>query len=355
MQLINKTLYVKKNSKFYLKEEIIDKPLANQYTVKILRSSICSSDMNRVFNRGAYFYPISLGHEFSGEIIDQSPNLKKSKLFKIGDKVSVFPLIPCFKCLNCRGRKFNYCIDYDYYGSRRDGSFSKYINVFEWNLHKINNLEIKYSSLVEPIAVAFESIKKIVSIKKNKKILIIGSGFIGSVICKILSYKLKKLDLYTIDRNVSKLNNLKKISTTIKNDIKNLSKIKFLPQFDYILDASSAPNTIGLLIEKLNYDGNLIILSNHFKENILNSSQTSLILRRNLHITGSWNSDFKGKGKTWEKAIRFIQKENNFLNKIVYGPIKLDEIPYYFNCLSKKQKNKDFFNPLKIIVNNEAS
>jgi len=355
MQLINKILYVKKNSKFFIKEEILDKPLTSQYTIKVLRSSICSSDMNRVFNKGAYFYPISLGHEFSGEIIDQSPNLKNSKVFKIGDKVSVFPLIPCFKCLNCRSKKFNYCNNYDYYGSRRNGSFSKYINVYEWNLHKINQLEIKYSSLIEPIAVAFESIKKVISIKKNKKILIIGSGFIGSVICKILSSKLKKSDLYIIDRNATKLENLKKISTIINNDIKNVSKIKFLPQFDYILDASSAPNTIGLLIEKLNYDGNLIILSNHFKENILKSSQTSLILRKNLNITGCWNSDFKGMGKTWEKAIRFIQKESNFLNKIVYGPIKLDEIPYYFNCLSKKQKNKKFFNPQKIIINNETS
>mgnify|MGYP002875542137 CR=1 FL=1 len=354
MKFINKSIYVKKSSKFFIKEEQISKPSKNEFTIKVLRSSICSSDMNRVFGGGAYYYPILLGHEFSGIIVDKALNLKKSNTFKIGDKVSIFPLIPCFKCKNCSKKQYNYCINYDYYGSRRNGGFSRYLNVSQWNLHKINELNLKYSSLIEPVAVAFEALKKI-KIKQNQKILVVGSGFIGAVICKILSKKYKKKDLYVLDRNRPKLNKLDKISYVIKSDVINLYKKKDIPQFDYIFDASSAPNTIGIFIEKLDYNGKLIILSNHFKDNILKNYQTSLILRKNLELHGSWNSDFKGNGKTWENAISFIKNEEKFLDKIVYGPIKIDEIPNYFNYLKKKSKDKKYFNPQKIIINNEIS
>lgn len=354
MVFINKSIFVEKSSRFFIREDPIRRPIKNEVTIKILRSSICSSDMNRVFGRGAYYYPILLGHEFSGTIVDKALNLKKSKKFKIGDKVSIFPLIPCFKCKNCSKKQYNYCINYDYYGSRRNGGFSKYLNVSQWNLHAINDLNLKYSSLIEPIAVAFEAIKKI-KINQKQKYLVVGAGFIGSVICKILSKKCKKKYLYVLDRNRSKLNSLNKISNGINSDVINLLNKKNIPKFDYIFDASSAPNTIGIFIEKLDYHGTLIILSNHFKNNILKNSQTTLILRRNLKLLGSWNSDFKGSGKTWEKAISFIKTEEKFLKKIVYGPIKINDIPDYFNYLKKKSKNNKYFNPQKIIINNEIS
>ena len=38
--------------------------------VKVLASGICGSDVPRVLHNGAHFFPIVLGHEFSG-IVDQ--------------------------------------------------------------------------------------------------------------------------------------------------------------------------------------------------------------------------------------------------------------------------------------------
>lgn len=35
--------------------------------VRVRACGICGSDVPRVFNKGAFYYPIILGHEFSGE------------------------------------------------------------------------------------------------------------------------------------------------------------------------------------------------------------------------------------------------------------------------------------------------
>ena len=37
--------------------------------VKVKASGICGSDIPRVLHNGVHFYPIVLGHEFSGDVV----------------------------------------------------------------------------------------------------------------------------------------------------------------------------------------------------------------------------------------------------------------------------------------------
>ena len=38
--------------------------------IKVRYSGICGSDIPRVLNHGVHFYPIVLGHEFSGDVVE---------------------------------------------------------------------------------------------------------------------------------------------------------------------------------------------------------------------------------------------------------------------------------------------
>ena len=79
-----------------------------------------------------------MGHEFVGRVIKTGSKVNK---FEIGDLVSAFPLIPCHKCEYC-DKQYNLCEEYDYYGSRRDGSFSEVLDVNEWNIIKVKENKI---------------------------------------------------------------------------------------------------------------------------------------------------------------------------------------------------------------------
>ena len=143
--------------------------------------------------------------------------------------------------MNIAEEKFNLCKDYDYYGSRSDGSFCEILDVNEWNIFKIkNNHNIKLYSLIEPTAVSFnifESLKKIVTNKS--KILILGGGFIGKIIFRILKKYKKNLHIFVLDRNQFKLDLIKaKLSTQIllsKN--KNLFG-KLDSNFDIVIETT---------------------------------------------------------------------------------------------------------------------
>ena len=42
----------------------------DQVLVRIHATGICGSDVPRVLHHGAHFYPVVLGHEFSGDVVE---------------------------------------------------------------------------------------------------------------------------------------------------------------------------------------------------------------------------------------------------------------------------------------------
>ena len=71
----------------------IDMPVIkhqNDILIKVKACGVCGSDIKRVMSRGAYRYPIVIGHEFAGEVVDAGRN---EKGIKQGDRLTVMPLL----------------------------------------------------------------------------------------------------------------------------------------------------------------------------------------------------------------------------------------------------------------------
>ena len=60
----------------------------NEVLVKVRVTGICGSDVPRVLYNGAHYYPIVLGHEFSGEVVETGKNVTN---VSVGDRVSGIP------------------------------------------------------------------------------------------------------------------------------------------------------------------------------------------------------------------------------------------------------------------------
>ena len=122
------------NKKINIENLVLDSLKSTHCRVKIKNVGICSSDIQRGYGDGAYFYPLVMGHEISGEITEVGAEISE---FKIGDRVAVFPLLPCFKCKSCTRNTYTQCQNYSYYGSRQHGGYAEYLDVYTWNLLKI--------------------------------------------------------------------------------------------------------------------------------------------------------------------------------------------------------------------------
>lgn len=91
---------------------------AGEIKVHVRAAGICGSDVPRVFQSGAFYYPIILGHEFSGEVVEVADDVQD---LKVGDYVVGAPLIPCMKCEDCLRGNYASCKKYSFMGSKQQG------------------------------------------------------------------------------------------------------------------------------------------------------------------------------------------------------------------------------------------
>ena len=331
---ILRAVSLESNKNLKLTEINIPEIKPDECLIKIKVCGVCSSDIYRAFDKGAYFYPLIMGHEISGKIVEIGEEVKG---FKNGDKVSIFPLLPCFKCNSCKRKNYSTCINYKYYGSRNSGGFAEFMAVKNWNLIKINEISFENGAFLEPLSVVVHGLKKSSLIneesKFNKpKICIIGAGFLGLLMSEIIFNKLKNSEIHIIDKNQFKLD-----FTTSSNRIKThcLDKKeeweKFINieknSFDFIFELSGNETNFVRSINLSNANGKILWLGNIQTDLSINKNIVSSILRKELNIIGSWNSRFKHKDDDWQDSIDLIK--NGYVNpsKYITKSISLDELP----------------------------
>ncbi|MFC1566338.1 galactitol-1-phosphate 5-dehydrogenase [bacterium] len=293
--------------------------------IKVKCAGICNSDIYRAFNNEAYFYPLIMGHEFSG-VIKKVGNRVKD--FKEGDRVVVFPLIPCNECDFCKQKKYAQCLKYDYYGSRRNGAFAEYIAVKEWNLLKIpNSIGFEEASLIEPIAVALHAVKK-VKVSDNPNIAIIGAGLIGLIIAISLLEKNRNANIYVIDRNSDKLSFIKftNVNTILAKDNWVDEILNLTQGVDTVFEVCGAVDTFKNSLKILKSHGQAIWVGNIVGDLLLGKALVSDILRREIAIKGVWNSKYlHDNNDDWHDAIKFLKRNKSIIQKLITHKVRLNE------------------------------
>lgn len=344
-------LFLKSNKKFIIKNLKLNILKNNECRIKVVNVGVCSSDVQRSFNNKSYKYPLIMGHEICGRVIKVGKNIKK---FKINDKVSVFPLIPCNKCNNCSQNNYHLCNNYQYYGSRNNGGYCDILDIKEWNLIKIpKKISYENAAMIEPLAVVISAIKKlnINYSKKEFKILIIGSGFLGLLALKIFKQINKKINISIIDKNSFKLKKAKKISSFqyLENKNKNNKYLKN-QQFDYILEATGSSNALQRSLELASNNANIVWIGNVSDKLNLDVNNIMKIIRKEIQIRGSWNSKFKNKkDDDWIDAIKYLNKGLN-IQDIITHRMELENIPEFIKKINNHKNKKNKFSYIKGLV-----
>ena len=155
----------------------IPEPSENQVLIRIKRIGICGSDIHVYHGTHPFTsYPVTQGHEVSGEIAKLGENIKN---FKIGQKVTIEPQVYCGKCHPCTHGKYNLCESLKVMGFQTTGTASEYFAV---DASKVTLLPENFSfddgAMIEPLAVTIHAAKRFQDLK-GAKVAILGAGPIG--------------------------------------------------------------------------------------------------------------------------------------------------------------------------------
>ena len=94
----------------------------NQVLVKIMNIGVCGSDIHVYHGKHPFTkYPVTQGHEVSGEITELGKNVTE---FQVGQKVTIEPQVYCGHCYPCRHGKYNLCEELKVMGFQTTGTAS---------------------------------------------------------------------------------------------------------------------------------------------------------------------------------------------------------------------------------------
>ncbi len=321
----------------------------NEALVKVMAVGICGSDIPRINKYGAYISPITPGHEFSGEIVEVGAAVKN---FKVGDRVTVPPLLPCFKCEFCQQGHYSLCKDYKYFGSRNDGAFAQYVAVPEPNLLKVaDNVSFEAAATADPLANALHAIKR-GGFKPGDKVCVFGLGAIGLYCIQYMKAKGAKIAV-AVDVDERKLQVARDCGADVAIDGRAADVVDQVIAAteggaDVCIDASGFPAAQHNAIEATAKHGTMVLLGISHQPLTLSEKCLDWVMRGEKAIVGSWNSFSKPfPGWEWTHGVESLADGTIDAEKVITHKLPLEEVPSIFDKIYKKELyfNKILFLP----------
>ena len=323
-----------------LRVEDVEKPkmMDDEAMVKVRAVGLCGSDIPRALVYGAHVSPITIGHEFSGEIEAVGKNVKN---FKPGDRVVVPPLIPCGKCEWCQKGIYSLCEDYDYYGSRRDGALAEYVSVKESNLLRVpEGVSYEDAATLDPCANAYHGLMR-GGFKEGDSVCVCGTGPIG-----LFAAQYAKLcgasQVIAVDVWDEKLNIAKKVGADVTINSLNEDPVEAVKKAtdgkgaNLVIDFSGVPAAQKQCILMASKMGRVVFLGISHKGLDLSEKEVDTIMRSQLGVIGSWNSFTKPyPGEDWTESLKMFGERGMTARDIISHRLPLDDCPGIFDKIKE--------------------
>lgn len=312
-------------------------PEKGEVLLKIRAAGICGSDIPRVFSKGTYHFPTIIGHEFAGEIVAaDDENL-------VGKGAAVFPLIPCGKCEACQTGHYAQCSSYDYYGSRRNGGMAEYLAVKQENLCLIpDGVSYEEAAMCEPTAVALHAIRK-TALGLGDTLVIYGIGTIGLIAAQWAKcVGVKKIIL--IARTDDKAAWAKKLGFPLAVNGKTEDVEAFIQNVtdgkgaNVCIEGTGSSEGWEMCIRSAGNFGMVLCLGNPQQEMQLSQDTYWKILRKELHIAGTWNSSFSQVKNDWQDALWGMQQKYVQLLPLITHRFALSEYRGAFQLMYERRE-----------------
>lgn len=302
-------------------------PTPGSVLVRVRACGVCGSDIPRIFKKGAYRFPLIPGHEFAGEVVSAGSPAEERY---IGLRVVVFPLIPCRRCPPCEVAAYAQCHSYDYLGSRSDGAFAEYVCVPVWNLVTCpEGLSWEEAAMTEPLAVSLHALHQ-GSLRQGDVVYIAGAGPIG-LLTALAALRSGAAKICLSDIDPAKLDFARELGFSAVFDPREIRPEVYIRDecggADLVIEATGSSAAYEDALPAAKDFARVVLLGNPLDAMPLSQSIYWTILRKELRISGSWNSVYRYHGESeWTQALRLLSSGLQALRLITHQ-VTLDELP----------------------------
>jgi (R,R)-butanediol dehydrogenase/meso-butanediol dehydrogenase/diacetyl reductase len=258
-------------------------------------------------------FPLVFCHEFSG-IIDK---VCKGSSFKIGEAVTVNPLISCNVCQTCRQGNSYVCESLKLIGIDFNGGFAEYCLVPEENLVRIpEGMSLKLAAFAEPVAVGIHAVRGSV-FKMGDTAMVLGAGPIGLITATCLKVA-GAGEIIIAEREEKRLDFVKYLGFEAVSDLGKFEKNNNR-QIDEIFDTTGVPEVLPYAVNLVKIKGFIAIVGKFDYPAPFNLHE---VLFRELTIKG-----FRVYKETeFKQAVKLIAENSQIFEKLITDEYDLEHI-----------------------------
>ena len=325
------------------------RPGNGQVLVRIAFCGVCGSDIPRTFVKGTYHFPTVIGHEFAGTVESCGPGVTD---FAPGDRVAVFPLIWCGQCSACEQGKYVQCLDYDYLGSRSDGGFAEYVVAPRQNLVRVpDNVSLEEAAMTEPAAVALHAVRRAGDVV-GQTVVVFGAGPIGLMVAQwariMGAGQIALFDL--VPEKLALARQLGFTQTFNSRQVDPLETVKSITGGEgahVTIEGAGVPQTCLQALESARRGGRVVLLGNPSGDVTLPANLISQLMRREVTILGTWNSDYSAAGNDddWQTVLQAMAAKTFQVEPLITHRVSL---PNAFEALKMMHGQQEFY--AKVLV-----
>lgn len=323
-----KAIVIKKPFEISIEDVEAPKINSDEVLIKVRAVGICGSEVHAY--RGTHPFrvpPIISGHEFSGEVVKVGNEVKK---FKLGDRVTVFPIISCGSCKYCATTQENLCENRIILGAPQwQGPFGEYVKAPHTVVYKIpDNITFEEGALIEPFAVGYHSVKR-AGVKPGEIVAIFGAGAIG--LCTLIAAKYLGAETLVFEpvefkADVARKLGADKVVNPYSQDIRSVLNEMSIKEVDVAIDCAGVRESLLSAIEIVKKTGKIIVTALFDKEVEINPSTITL---RELNIMGSQMYT----RKDFEDAVSLSGDVRSYLDKLITHKMSFDHAQDAFQLM----------------------
>jgi len=248
----------------------IPKPKIKNTTDVLLRVKkvgVCGSDVHYYLNGKigdqVVTFPYVIGHECSAVVEKVGPDVSD---LSPGDLVAVDPAISCFKCDQCKMRRFHTCRNLKFLAApgQLQGCLTKFIVMPEKSCYKVwDKISDDLAVLIEPLTVGFYAVQQAGNIY-NKNIVILGVGPIGLSVLQMARLqnpgKIFCTDKLEYRLKIAQNNGADWIGNPDKSDVVNNIQKEESLLLDFVFECCGQQDALNQATKILKPGGKLVIV-----------------------------------------------------------------------------------------------
>src|SRR5688572_25343234 len=152
-------------------------PARDQVLVRVTNSGICGTDLKIFTGAMPARYPIIMGHEMTGEVLDGADESRIGR----GDRVLVDPVLFCGACFDCSAGRTNLCPNGAVIGREVDGGFADFVVAPRSHVYPLPpSIDYRTAPLIQVLTTVLHAQRR-AAISTGQSVAVIGLGVSGQL------------------------------------------------------------------------------------------------------------------------------------------------------------------------------